>query len=85
MGGSSAYRPRTEVEKLIGEISRAQIQPDVLNNYPLTLNCTFEELRALIEFVDKFIKQKRPGETDADRILLCALEALAEALPGPPP
>jgi len=50
------------------------------------LTCTFDELNALIEYVDKFIadkfRQKWLYETEEERVLLDAMEALAAALPS---
>ncbi len=77
-----AYKPGSEIKKLIEEIHRAQARTS-----PVTLNLkliiSFEELRALIKYVDWNLagRWKSPDETEQERVLLDAMEALAAALP----
>jgi hypothetical protein len=85
--GGSAYKPGTEIKKLVEEIHRAQAKAAPIT-FTFRLTIAFEELDALTKYIDKFIadrfKQKYPYKTEAERILLSAMEALAAALPEPP-
>jgi hypothetical protein len=87
MGGSN-WRPGTEIHKLIREIEDARSK-DTEVTFTLRLTITSNELRALIKYVDQHItdrfKQEYLYETEEERALLDAMEALAAALPGPPP
>jgi hypothetical protein len=81
-----AYKSGSEIRKLIEETRKAQ-SADVLNTYTVSLALTFEELRALSDFVDQCItdRRKRKHKTEAERIMLNAAEVLAAALPEPLP
>jgi hypothetical protein len=83
-----AYKQGSEIKKLVEEISKAQTRATPVT-LPLRLTCTFDELKVLIEYVDKFIadrfQRKWLYETEEERVLLDAMEALAAALPSRTP
>jgi hypothetical protein len=73
------------IKEIVDEIKRGQRKLAPIK-ITLELEASFEELRALRGHVDKFIadrfKQRWPAKTEADRILLSAMESLAQALPS---